>query len=187
MDKIINKTKSDIEALNQRFFLILENFVPTYIKSLQTPQNTDVIKELNHINTVTTQIESDGFTIKNMMESTIARDQDKINTLNVNIRELKKENKELKNKRQNLQTAKATSVGLFDDELEWYKIQIKIMVVMLIGIIIVGKVYYGFHVTILETAKTIGIVVVAGFIFETLIMYLYNRFFSGNIDSDEPK
>ena len=104
MDKIINKTKSDIEALNQRFFLILENFVPTYIKSLQTPQNTDVIKELNHINTVTTQIESDGFTIKNMMESTIARDQDKINTLNVNIRELKKENKELKNKRQNTKT-----------------------------------------------------------------------------------
>ena len=185
MNNIINKTKTDIEELNQRFFLILESFVPTYIKSLQTPQNTYVMKELSHINRVTTQIESDGFTIKNRMESTIANDQDKINTLNVDIRRLKKENEELKNKRQNLKTATVTSVGLFDDELEWYKIQIKIVVVMLIGIIIVGKVYYGFHITILETAKAIGIVVVIGFIFETLIMYLYNRLFTGN--SDDPK
>ena len=122
---------------------------------------------------------------KNRMESTIANDQDKINTLNVDIRRLKKENEELKNKRQNLKTASVTSVGLFDDELEWYKIQIKIVVVMLIGIIIVGKVYYGFHITILETAKALGIVVVIGFIFETLIMYLYNRIFNGN--SDDPK
>ena len=185
MNNIINKTKTDIEELNQRFFLILESFVPTYIKSLQTPQNTDVMKELSHINRVTTQIESDGFTIKNRMESTIANDQDKINTLNVDIRRLKKENEELKNKRQNLKTATVTSVGLFDDELEWYKIQIKIVVVMLIGIIILGKVYYGFHITILETAKALGIVVVIGFIFETLIMYLYNRIFNGN--SDDPK
>ena len=36
MNNIINKTKTDIEELNQRFFLILESFVPTYIKSLQT-------------------------------------------------------------------------------------------------------------------------------------------------------
>ena len=56
---------------------------------------------------------------------------------------------------------------------------------MLIGIIIVGKVYYGFHITILETAKALGLVVVIGFIFETLIMYLYNRIFNGN--SDDPK
>ena len=185
MNNIINKTKTDIEELNQRFFLILESFVPTYIKSLQTPQNTDVMKELSHINRVTTQIESDGFTIKNAMESTIATDQGKINKLNTDIRILKKENEKLKEQRKELNTTTITSVGLFDDELEWYKQQIKIIVVMLIGIIIVGKVYYGFKVPAMEIVKTIGIVIVLGIIFETLIMYLYDKLRYGN--SDEPK
>ena len=52
MNEIINKTKTNIEVLNQRFFFILENFVPIYIKSLQNPQDTDVAKEMSHINTV---------------------------------------------------------------------------------------------------------------------------------------
>jgi len=185
MNEIINKTKTNIELLNQRFFLILENFVPTYIKSLQNPQDTDVAKEMSHIDTVTTQIKSDGFTIKNEMESVIATDQDIINTLNTDIRILKNENKELKDRRNDLKTATNTSVGLFDDELEWYKQQIKIIVVMLIGIIIVGKVYYGFNVPTMETAKMVSIVIVFGIIFETLIMYLYDKLRYGN--SDEPK
>jgi len=37
--EIINKTKTQIQNLNQRFFLILENFVPHYISYLQNPQN----------------------------------------------------------------------------------------------------------------------------------------------------
>jgi hypothetical protein len=185
MNEIINKTKTNIEGLNQRFFLILEHFVPTYIKSLQNPQDTAVANEISHINTVTTQIESDGFTIKNAMESTIATDQGKINKLNTDIRILKKENEKLKEQRKELNTTTITSVGLFDDELEWYKQQIKIIVVMLIGIIIVGKVYYGFKVPAMEIVKTIGIVIVLGIIFETLIMYLYDKLRYGN--SDEPK
>ena len=185
MNEIINKTKSDIQNLNQRFFLILENFVPTYIKSLQNPQDTDVAKEMSHINTVTRQIETDGFMIKNMMESTISTDQDKLNGLNIDIVRLKKENVDLKNQRQDLKTATVTSVGLFDDELECYKIQIKILVVMLIGIIIVGKVYNGFHLTTSETVKAIGITVILGIVFETIIMYMYNRIMYGN--GDDPK
>ena len=56
---------------------------------------------------------------------------------------------------------------------------------MLICIIIVGKVYYGFKVPAMEIVKTIGIVIVLGIIFETLIMYLYDKLRYGN--SDEPK
>ena len=56
---------------------------------------------------------------------------------------------------------------------------------MLIGIIIVGKVYYGFHLTTMETVKAIGITIILGIIFETIIMYIYNRVMYG--DSDEPK
>ena len=72
---------------------------------LQNPQDTDVAKEMSHIDTVTTQIKSDGFTIKNEMESVIATDQDIINTLNTDIRILKNENKELKDRRNDLKTA----------------------------------------------------------------------------------
>ena len=121
MNEIINKTKTEIEGLNQRFFLILENFVPTYIRYLQNPPDEEMIKEISHINSVNTQIESDGFTIKNMMESTIATDQDKINKLNDKIRVLKKENEYLKGEQRDLKIAANTSVGLFDNELDWYK------------------------------------------------------------------
>lgn len=59
------------------------------------------------------------------------------------------------------------------------------MVVMLIGIIIVGKIYHGFQLPKEEIIKNIGIVIVLGIIFETLIMYLYDKIIYGN--SDEPK
>lgn len=178
MNEIINKTKTEIEGLNQRFFLILENFVPTYIRYLQNPQDEEMIKEISHINSVNTQIESDGFTIKNMMESTIATDQDKINKLNDKIRVLKKENEYLKGEQRDLKIAANTSVGLFDNELDWYKKQIKIIIVMLVGIVIVSKIYYEFNLDRWEFIKASGIVIVIGIIFELLIMlimYLYTK------------
>ena len=38
--ELINQTKKNIENLNQRFFLILENFIPTYVSYLQFPKKS---------------------------------------------------------------------------------------------------------------------------------------------------
>jgi membrane protein YdbS with pleckstrin-like domain len=62
--------------------------------------------------------------------------------------------------------------------LDWYKKQIKIIVVMLVGIVIVSKIYYGFNLDRWEFIKATGIVIVIGIIFELLIMlimYLYTK------------
>lgn len=182
---MINKTKTNIEDLNQRFFLILENFVPSYIKYLQYPQDTEIANDINYVKGVVTEIESDGFIIKNNMESTIAMDQEKINKLNIEINRLKIENEKLKTREKYLKTTSVTSVGLFDDELEWYKIQIKMIVVLMIGFIIGGKLYYGLQLTNWEHIKTIAIVFLIGIVFETLVMYLYNKIRYGSSDKEK--
>ena len=96
MNELINKTKTNIEGLNQRFFFVLENFVPNYIRYLENPKDSAASSEINYVNNVITEIESDGFTLKNTMESTIAKDQERLNKLNLEITGLKKENEELK-------------------------------------------------------------------------------------------
>ena len=187
MNELINKTKTNIEGLNQRFFFVLENFVPNYIRYLENPKDSAASSEINYVNNVITEIESDGFTLKNTMESTIAKDQERLNKLNLEITGLKKENEELKHQEKELKTATVTSVGLFDEELDWYKQQIKLIVIMLIGVIIVGKVYYGLELTNSENIKALGIVVIIGFVFETLIMYMYNKMMYGSGDETTKK
>ena len=119
------------------------------------------------------------------MESTIAVDQEKINKLNIEINHLKIENEKLKTREKNLKTATVTSVGLFDNELEWYKIQIKMIVVLMIGFIIGGKLYYGLQLTNWEHIKIIAIVFIIGIVFETLVMYLYNKMMYANSDKNK--
>jgi hypothetical protein len=58
---------------------------------------------------------------------------------------------------------------------------------MLIGLIIVGKVYYGLELTNSENIKALGIVVIIGFVFETLIMYMYNKMMYGSGDETTKK
>ena len=50
--ELINKTKQNIENLNQRFFLILENFIPTYVSYLQFPKNPNFANDVEHIKEV---------------------------------------------------------------------------------------------------------------------------------------
>lgn len=61
---IVTKTKTNIDELNQRFFLILENFVPNYINYLKEPSNSIVANEIQHVNSVVNKIHSDGFILK---------------------------------------------------------------------------------------------------------------------------
>ena len=74
--------------------------------------------------------------LKNEMQVEIEKSQAVARNLSIEIEKLQTENKVLKTKTTNLKRTTLTSEGLFDDELDWYRKQIKIIVVMLIGVII---------------------------------------------------
>ena len=66
--------------------------------------------------------------------------------MNKIIDELQKENEKLKAEAIQLKRQSLTSVGLYDDELDWYRKQIKIIIVMLIGVILCSKFFFRFTI-----------------------------------------
>ena len=173
MDTLI-KTKNTITELNDRFFLILENFVPNYIKYLQDPTNTQLADEVLHVDTVNNRIQSDGFILKNSMESAIQTSQQEMATLNVKIETLKKENDKLTEQVKKLEKTSLTSVGLYDEEIDWYRLQVKTVLILLIGFIICIKVGMSLYPTSRELMMILGIVLILS-IMEKTGMYLYEK------------
>ena len=173
MDTLI-KTKNTISELNDRFFLILENFVPNYIRHLQDPANTQLSDEILHVDTVNNKIQSDGFILKNSMDSAIQLSQQEMSALNVKIESLKVENNKLTEEVKKLKKTSLTSVGLYDEEIDWYRLQIKTIVIMLIGFIICIKVGISLSPTSRELMMILGIVLILS-IMEKTGMYLYEK------------
>ena len=171
MDTLI-KTKNTITELNDRFFLILENFVPNYIKYLQDPTNTQLADEVLHVDTVNNRIQSDGFILKNSMESAIQTSQQEMATLNVKIETLKKENDKLTEQVKKLEKTSLTSVGLYDEEIDWYRLQVKTVLILLIGFIICIKVGMSLYPTSRELMMILGIVLILS-VMEKISRYFY--------------
>lgn len=173
MDTLI-KTKNTITELNDRFFLILENFVPNYIKYLQDPTNTQLADEVLHVDTVNNRIQSDGFILKNSMESAIQTSQQEMATLNVKIETLKKENDKLTEQVKKLEKTSLTSVGLYDEEIDWYRLQVKTVLILLVGFAICIKVGISLYPTSRELMMILGIVLLLS-ILEKSGIYLYEK------------
>jgi len=171
---ILTKTKTNIDELNQRFFLILENFVPNYISYLKEPSNTLVANEIQHVKSVVNKIHSDGFMLKNSMDSAIQTSQQVSRQQNIEIEKLKVENGNLSRQAKRLENKALTSEGLYDQEIEWYRLQIKVIFVMLIGIIICVKVFYNLQPTTKEIILLFGVIFIIS-IFEYVYMYLYRK------------
>jgi hypothetical protein len=166
---ILSKTKTKIEELNQRFFFILENFVTDYVSYLKDPSNPTAADEIQHVRTVVNKIDSDGFILKNSMDSAIEESQQEVRQQNIEISNLKIENENLKEEAKHLKRTALTSEGLFDEELEWYKLQLKLLIIMIIGFILCGMLYYDLQLT-----NTEHIVIIGGAIFLGSIEYTYN-------------
>ena len=173
MDTLI-KTKNTITELNERFFLILENFVPNYIKYLQDPTNTQLADEVLHVDTVNNRIQSDGFILKNSMESAIQTSQQEMATLNVKIDTLKKENDKLTEQVKKLEKTSLTSVGLYDEEIDWYRLQVKTVLILLIGFIICIKVGMSLYPTSRELIIIMGVILLLS-IMEKISRYFYDK------------
>jgi predicted RND superfamily exporter protein len=95
-----------------------------------------------------------------------------MNSTNIMINNLKTKNALLKEKASNLHKNVLTSDGLFDGELEWYRQQLKIVLVMLIGIIICSVMFYQMNLTVKDKLVAFIIVIVLG----TLFTYIANFF-----------
>ena len=173
MDTLI-QTKNTITELNNRFFLILENFVPNYIRHLQDPTNTQLSDEILHVDTVNNKIQSDGFILKNSMDSAIQASQQEMAVLNVQIETLKKENDKLTEQVKKLEKTSLTSVGLYDEEIDWYRLQVKTIIILLIGFAICIKVGISLSPTSRELMMILGIVLILS-IMEKSGMYLYEK------------
>ena len=173
MDTLI-QTKNTITELNNRFFLILEHFVPNYIRHLQDPTNTQLSDEILHVDTVNNKIQSDGFILKNSMDSAIQASQQEMAVLNVQIETLKKENDKLTEQVKKLEKTSLTSVGLYDEEIDWYRLQVKTILILLIGFAICIKVGISLSPTSRELMMILGIVLILS-IMEKSGIYLYEK------------
>lgn len=171
---ILATTKKNIEELNQRFFLLIENYVPNYINYLQQPNNVSIADEILYVDNVNNKIESDGFMLKNKMDSAIQASQNKTKEMNTTVDTLKKENKILNQQFKKLEDTSVTSVGLFDEELEWYKLQIKTIIILIIGIALCCKLFYDLQPSMKQFMVLVGIVLVISII-EIMIIYSYSK------------
>ena len=81
---------------------------------------------------------------------------------------------ELNNQVTKLEKTSLTSVGLYDEEIDWYRLQIKTIVIMLIGFIICIKVGISLSPTSRELMMILGIVLILS-IMEKSGMYLYEK------------
>lgn len=177
MNPII-KTKETITELNNRFFLILENFVPNYIKYLQDPNNSQISDEILHVTTVNNKIQSDGFILKNSMDSVIETSQKEMSALNVKIESLKSENNKLTEQVTKLEKTSLTSVGLYDEEIDWYRLQIKTIIILLIGFVIGFMVLFKMELSLYPTSRELMIlvgVIIIICIFEKIGTYFYEK------------
>jgi hypothetical protein len=60
---LIKNMKEKINQLDQKFFLLVENFIPNYVRYLMNPDNVEYTQEINYVFSSINKINSDGFMI----------------------------------------------------------------------------------------------------------------------------
>jgi len=169
---LVNKAKKEINELQQRFSLILENYVDDYVSYLRNPSNDEDLNNINHIKSVISNIDSQSFLLKNMMEREMQKIENNTSEFNIEIDALKKENKILKHRVKILDENVLTADGLFDNEIDLYKKQILTIVVLLIGIISISKVYYDLQ---LDKSQHINVLLYTFIV--TVVVYIFRNLY----------
>jgi len=155
--EFLNKSKKEIDELDQRFLLVLENYVDDYVSYLREPNNSEYTTSMNHINSVIENINSQGFLLKNKMEKELVNIENRSTAYNSEINVLKQENKALKENVKILDEDVLTADGLFDNEIELYKKQMITILILIIGLIGVSKIYYDLKLDMHQNIKVLFI------------------------------
>jgi len=162
---LLKTSKEKIEELNNRFFYIMENFIPKYMNYLRDPKNNNYKSEINRIDSVITNINSDAHVLRNDLQVAIDNNNTKIVKMNANIDSLKQENKNMKSRVKELSSQAITSEGLFDTELDWYKKQLLIILLLFIGIVYGIRLVTGLHMSWLQLATSIFLFIIMKWIY----------------------
>ena len=85
--------------------------------------------------------------------------------LNADIASLKQENKDMKSRVNELSSQTITSEGLFDTELDWYKKQILIILLLFIGIVYGIRLLTGLHMSWIQLAVPISLFIIMKWIY----------------------
>lgn len=133
---IITKIDEKIINLDDRFNKLLENFVTNYALYLKTPSNQTYEEEKNYVFNTIQELNRDGFLLINEMQTIMQTTSTNVGELNIKINKLKLQNKKLKTIEKQLLEQNQTAVGLFDEEVEWYKYNLKDLIIRIIGVII---------------------------------------------------
>jgi uncharacterized membrane protein len=128
-------SKKKIEELNDRFFYIMEDFIPNDVNYLKDPKNVKYKSIMERIYDTVSNINSDGHILQNNMQKGIMDNDNKIIKMNKEIAILKNENAEINTNTSKLQNQANTAEGLFNSETDWYKKQLLIIILLIIGII----------------------------------------------------
>jgi hypothetical protein len=162
---LLTTSKQKIEELNNRFFYIMEDFIPKYINYLRDPKNNNHKSEINRIDGVIANINSEAHILQNHLQLGINENDKKIIKMNQDISALKDENKDMKSRINNLHNQSVTSVGLYDTELDWYKKQMLIILLLLIGIIFSIRLLTGLHMSWLQVAIPVCLFIIMKMIY----------------------
>ena len=171
----IKKIESDITELNTYFLLNLENYARVFYNTLIEPKNPDYKNDLFRKNNILQDIDSTALTLKNKMLTLIDTMSNRMNMMNNKIEKYKRENDVLKQKAKTLNKDALTADGLFDGELEWYREQVKIVVVMLIGIIIGTIMFKQMNLSSKNIVIALIIVIVLGTLFTKIATFFASK------------
>jgi hypothetical protein len=171
--ELINNMNKNINELNERFSLILENFVPNYILSLKYPNNTKYTEETNHVFNTIQNINSSAFLLMNDMHSEIDKENKITMQSNTQMDQLKKQNEAMKHKLKKLKAQAITAEGMFDNLLDWYKEQLVIIVVMIIGILLGFYFLKTLNMNKKQWVISLTIMFLVGYVINQIISYIF--------------
>lgn len=117
----VRKEKRKNRHLNERFFLILENFVYEYKVAKSHPDLDIYTDKLQNTMNSYEELEKDIFMQKNHLERLNQETYNRIKQQDKAINEYRKEVKLLKKNIERLIPIKNSSIGLYDEEVEIYQ------------------------------------------------------------------
>lgn len=163
----INTSKQKIEELNNRFFFVMENFVGNYVQYLKEPQNASYKSEVDRVFDTITNINNDSLILKNRIQTKISDNNTNISQMNKDVDALKITNEQLKARAKKLHVRSITSEGMFDSELDWYKKQLLIIIILLAGIVYSLRLIFNLQLSFKQ--------ILVSSIILTLLMMIYRR------------
>lgn len=172
---VIKNIGNEIKEINTNFLLNLENYENVFFNTLNEPNNNIYISELSRKNGILENIDSRAFVVKNQMNKLIDNMTNEMNSMNTDMERIKKENIILKEKAKILHKDVLTSDGLYDGEFEWYREQMKVVIVMLVGIIIGTVMFMQMKLSIKDIIIALITVIIVGTLFTKIANYIVSK------------